>query len=323
MEETLAPEKPVGQVRRYLEAKIMRNKLSALSFVIVLMLLSGPVAANGSGKEKREFLVSADWLKNKIGKNLVLLHVGNKEEFDKEHIPGAQYISTRDVSTTREENSLTLELPPPERLKTVFENFGISNDSKIVIYWGKDWVTPSTRIFFTLETMGLSKNAYILDGGMPAWIKAGNPVTDKLAEVKPGSIKLRTRNLVATQSELVDAILNNKPIAIIDARDPKYYTGADKGSMPRAGHIPNAQNIPYSTFVTEDNFFKNKADLQELFDGAGVEKDVPVVTYCHIGQQASLAYFVARMLGYEVRIYDGSFQEWSNSEEKVVVEEPN
>lgn len=283
-------------------------------------LISTTAWAAGPAKEKKRFLVSVDWLKKNFDKNLVLLHVGNKDEFDKEHIPGAQYISTRDISTTREENSLTLELPPADRLQTLFENFGVSNKSKIVIYWGKDWVTPSTRVFFTLEYLGLSDRAYILDGGMPAWVKAGNSVTDKVEKVEPGTLKIELNELVARQPELVDAILNNKPLTIIDARDPKYYSGADKGSMPRAGHIPNAQNIPYSSFVTDDNFFMGKEALQKLFDGAGVKKDVPVVTYCHIGQQASLAYFVARMLGYEVRIYDGSFQEWSNSEEKVVVE---
>ncbi|MDH3495004.1 MAG: rhodanese-like domain-containing protein, partial [Acidobacteriota bacterium] len=125
----------------------------------------------------------------------------------------------------------------------------------------------------------------------------------------------------AKKADLLNAILNDQPIAIVDARSPKYYTGADKGSMPRAGHIPNARNIPYDSFVTDDNYFKSIKDLQALFDNAGVIKKEPVVTYCHTGQQASLAFFVARMLGYPVRLYDGSFQEWSNSEERVVVEE--
>jgi thiosulfate/3-mercaptopyruvate sulfurtransferase len=152
---------------------------------------------------------------------------------------------------------------------------------------------------------------------MPAWIKAGNPVTADLRKPSKGSLEVKTRELVAKQAELVDAVLNNKPIAIIDARASKYYSGADKGSMPRAGRIPNAQNIPYTSFVDSDNMFKSLSELEKLFSKAGVKKENPVVTYCHIGQQASLAYFAARMLGYKVRIYDGSFQEWSNSKEEI------
>lgn len=283
------------------------------------------LASEAYSNEAPAAIVSAEWLeKHQNDKNLVLLHIGSREEFDKEHILRAQYISTRDISTTSDENKLTLELPPPERLKSLFEGLGVSNDSRIVLYWGKDWITPTTRVFFTLDYMGLADNVSILDGGMAAWSAAGRGVVADVVTPVKGTFSLETNDLVAKQTELVDAILNNKPVSIIDARSPKYYTGADKGSMPRAGHIPNARNIPYTSFVTEDNTFKSMNELQALFDNAGIVKEKPVVTYCHIGQQASLAYFVAKMLGYEVRIYDGSFQEWSNSEEEVVViEEDN
>ena len=32
---------------------------------------------------------------------------------------------------------------------------GISDNSRIVVYYGKDWVTPSTRVVFTLDYAGL------------------------------------------------------------------------------------------------------------------------------------------------------------------------
>ncbi len=37
------------------------------------------------------------------------------------------------------------------------------------------------------------------------------------------------------------------------------------------------------------------------------------MTYCHIGQQGTMDYFAAKSLGYNVKLYDGSFQEWSRS----------
>lgn len=281
-------------------------------------------SAFGAAAKKQQFLVSVGWLQKHIDDpDLVVLHIGKKEDFDKEHIPGARYISSSDISTTREENDLTLEMPPLVRLKVKLERLGLSNNSRVVLYWGKDWITPTTRVFFTLDYLDLAQNVSLLDGGMPAWIAAGNPVTPDLQPPTKGRLRVKRRALVAKQAEIVDAILNNKPITIIDARDPKYYSGKEKGSMPRAGHIPNAQNIPYNTIVTDDLKFRSIKELQAMFDKAGAKKDVPVVTYCHIGQQASLAYFAARMLGYEVRIYDGSFQEWSRSDENVIVETEN
>ena len=36
-----------------------------------------------------------------------------------------------------------------------------------------------------------------------------------------------------------------------------------------------------------------------------------VVTYCWVGYRASATYLVARYLGYPARMYDGSYQDWS------------
>jgi thiosulfate/3-mercaptopyruvate sulfurtransferase len=88
--------------------------------------------------------------------------------------------------------------------------------------------------------------------------------------------------------------------------------------MPRAGHIPNARNIPFDSVVEENNKFKRESALRELFNVAGVNQRDTVATYCHIGQQASLLYFVARYLGYEAFLYDGSFDEWSRRSELPV-----
>jgi len=70
--------------------------------------------------------------------------------------------------------------------------------------------------------------------------------------------------------------------------------------MPRAGHIPGAANLPFTSLINEaDGKFKSTTALRELFERAGVETNNTVVSYCHIGQQASLLYFVARLLGYD------------------------
>ena len=89
--------------------------------------------------------------------------------------------------------------------------------------------------------------------------------------------------------------------------------------MPRGGHIPSARNIPFSSLVEDsNNKFKSVAALRELFNAAAVKAGDSVTTYCHIGQQASLLYFVARYLGYDAHLYDGSFEDWSRRTELPV-----
>ena len=89
--------------------------------------------------------------------------------------------------------------------------------------------------------------------------------------------------------------------------------------MPRGGHIPGAKNIPFSSLVDDtSNKFKSPDALRALFNTAGVKQGDSVATYCHIGQQASLLYFVARYLGYDTHLYDGSFEDWSRRPELPV-----
>src|ERR1700730_16165275 len=106
---------------------------------------------------------------------------------------------------------------------------------------------------------------------------------------------------------------------ILDARAQKFYTGGEAAQMPRGGHIPSAKNIPFSSLVEDPtNKFKSVAALRQLFSAAGVKQSDSVTTYCHIGQQASLLYFVARYLGYDAHLYDGSFEDWSRRLEMPV-----
>jgi thiosulfate/3-mercaptopyruvate sulfurtransferase len=263
-------------------------------------------------------IVTTDWLAKHLNDDgLVLLQVGDKKEYDAVHIPGAQYIQTSDISTPRGQG-LILELPPVDQLKATFEKFGVTDKSRIIIYFGKDQVTPTSRVYFTLDYLGLGDRTSMLDGGLPAWVAEKRAVTAEVGAVKTGSFTPHPNAKLVVDAAWVSGNINKPGVAILDARDAKFYTGESAGSMPRAGHIPSAKSIPFSTLVEDSNKFKNPEALRALFSTAGVKPKDSVATYCHIGQQASLLYFVARYLGYDAHLYDGSFQDWSNRSELPV-----
>lgn len=293
-------------------------KRHLLSSLLLVVILAG--ANPGARREEpAPMLVTADWVASHVqDPALVLLHVGDRKEFDQGHLPGARYLDRAAISAPRVEGSLALELPPVAQLVEAFESLGVSGTSRIVLYFGGDWVTPTTRAYFVLDYLGLGGRTSILDGGMAAWVAAGRPVTSELAAPARGRITPKPRPEIVADAEFLKANLATPSVAVVDSRLLQFYEGREKGMMPRAGRIPGARSIPFSSLAGDDNRLKGKAELKRLFAAAGVPDTATVVTYCHIGQQASLGYFVARYLGYPARLYDGSFEEWSRRPELPV-----
>src|SRR5690606_36808336 len=111
--------------------------------------------------------------------------------------------------------------------------------------------------------------------------------------------------------------LGNPHVALLEARPEDQYSGANPGAdVPRAGHIPGAVNIFWERMIhsAAEPRLRDVESLRALFREAGIEPGDTVVAYCRTGMQASYAYFVSRVLGYETRLYDGSFMDWSRRE---------
>jgi thiosulfate/3-mercaptopyruvate sulfurtransferase len=285
----------------------------ALAPFIALIALPPHPAAKATDEP---LVVSTAWLAAHLhDKDLVLFEVGRAEEYATQHIPGAQRLDYHDLSTPHDRNApptvLILELPSAARLDSVLSAKGVANDSRVVVYFASDWVTPSTRSVLTFEAAGLRGRVSLLDGGLPAWVAEGRPVTAEVPTVVPTHFTSQLRSDVIVTVDWVKDHLKSPEIALIDARDPGFYLDTIDNEMRRGGHLPGAKNLPFSSLVDDQNRLLDRATLQAKFEAAGATKGKTVVGYCHIGQQASLVWFTARYLGYDVRLYDGSFQEWS------------
>lgn len=274
-------------------------------------------AATCGGHGTRETLfVSTAWLSDHAkDSNLVVLAVGDKADYDTAHIPGSQFIELRSVSV-KSEAGLILELPPMDKLADAFSKFGVTNDSRIVVYRLTDWLTPSARIILTLDAMGLGKNAALLDGSFATWKDEGRATTKEVPVVQPGKITPCPQEDVIADLAFVKANLRQAGVRILDARDPKVYSGESRREGTVPGHIQGAGNVHYDSLLDEKTGkLKSVAELQAKFENAGVKKGDRVVTYCYIGQQASALYVVSRYLGYDTRLYDGSWDEWTKHPE--------
>lgn len=286
-----------------------------LTFALVATLMTSAVV--GATNPRDSLVISATALKKQLGDpNLVLLHVGDKAEYEAAHIPGARFVSQSDISVSDHSGKgLMLEMPPAEDLRHDLEALGISDRSHVVVYYGKDWVSPSTRVLFTLDYAGLGSRSALLDGGMDAWVKAGGAVTKVVPDAKPGSLSPLKIHPIVVNAAYVHDHLATPGIAIVDGRSASFYDGADTGSSHtrthRTGHIAGAHSVPFTEITTDALLLKSPAELTALFTKAGVKAGDTVIGYCHIGQQATAMLFAARTLGHPVMLYDGSFEDWS------------
>ena len=269
-----------------------------------LAVLTLSIAAFSHAAVRSSMLVSTDWLSGNLSDpRLVLLHVSNnRTAYDAGHLPGARFLATADFVVTRE--GVSNELPAAADLKLVFEAAGVRDGSRIVLY-GDSSLIPVTRAYFTLDYLGLGDNAALLDGGLEKWRAEGKPLSKDAPAASQGSFTPKLRpELVAQMSQVTEL---SKTAALVDARSAAEYRG-EKGS-----HIPGALNIYWMDNLTggSNQTFKQESDLRMLYEAAGIKQDRTAVAYCNSGMQATGAYFTLKYLGYNVKVYDGSFSEWT------------
>lgn len=238
----------------------------------------------------------------------MIVHVAfDKSEYDAGHIAGSRFVPFAAYAVTSAD-TLRTELPPIDSLARVFGRAGIGNASRVVIVGAP---IPATRFLLTLAATGLDAQASVLDGGIEGWREAMRPLTTESAAVTPTTPTLTPNPKMLATAADVRGIVSAGGARVLDARLPEFFTGVANNGFPRAGRIAGAASVPFNTLTRELGRMRDVKTLDRLLTAAGAAKGTPVVTYCHVGQQASLLWFAARLAGREARVYDGSFQEWS------------
>jgi thiosulfate/3-mercaptopyruvate sulfurtransferase len=281
--------------------------------VLLALFLAGSVARAQGGPQ---LLLTPAQLNSELrDPRLVLLHIGPREDYAAGHIAGARFVDLASI-TTPPSHPLPLELPDETTLRQTLESFGVSDNSKVVVVFGSNWVSIGTRLILTLQAAGLGPQTRLLDGGVRGWRRAGLPLTTaEPAPAAPGKLTIAMDRSVIVDHRFMQANTATPKVRLIDARAPMFYEGPSmemQGRKLDPGHIAGAKNLPFNSLSDDSLQFYPADELRRRFAAAGVQPGDTVAAYCHIGQQATVVLFAARLLGHPVRLYDGSMDDWES-----------
>jgi len=112
----------------------------------------------------------------------------------------------------------------------------------------------------------------------------------------------------------LDDVAKGEGLQLVDTRTVDEYNGQSEAD-DKPGHIPGAISVVWEEMVGEDGMLVcSEEKARRIFEAANIKPSDPVVTYCKIGARAAVGYLAFKRLGYDVRLFDGSYAEWEKSD---------
>jgi thiosulfate/3-mercaptopyruvate sulfurtransferase len=295
----------------------MRLARMLLTASLVLFPAQASIAS-ASTLAPDSFLVSTEWLAAHLrDPKLVILQIDmgmrGDAPFASGHIPGARELPLGAIIVDRDH--ISSEMPTVDVLRAAFEAVGVSDSSHVLVYYSNE-APSAARAVFALDYLG-QKHVLFLDGGLPKWRAEKRAMSKDAPAVAHGTLHPHARPDVIASASWIESHLKTGGLALIDTRtDGEYLGTGERHGMPSEGHIPGARQLQWEQLFVGDSGsekgapLKDRAELLNLFADR-MEKGDTVVTYCWVGYRASATYLAARSLGLPVKLYDGSYEDWS------------
>lgn len=264
-------------------------------------------------------MVNVDWLAEHLNdENLVLLDASMQKvvgrpaiEYDQPiYIPCSLRFDLETLFVNPDSN-LPHTLPDEIRFTRLAQELGIHNDSHLVIY-DNQGIYSSPRAWWMFRVMGHARVS-ILNGGLPAWLKAG--YTTQMQSSEPsekGCFQACLQPEWISSTEEVLKSLDNPHTHIIDARSAARFSGEAPEPRPglRSGHIPGSFNLPFLD-IMQDNGYQPIEMMTQSFSKLPINTDSRLIFSCGSGITACILLLAAAQVGYSnLSVYDGSWSEW-------------
>lgn len=281
-------------------------------------LLAAALLQSVTANAASEYLVSTDWLeKNLKDPKVRIIEVSVVPGvYERGHIPGAVNFAWHSDLV----DPVRRDIASQEAFQKLLRKAGVNNDSTTIIYGdNNNWFAAWGAWVF--DVYGVD-NVKLLDGGRTKWEAEGRQLDSRASTPTAGNVTVKAANkdLRAFLPDVLAAAEKRSDTQLVDIRSADEYNGkvfAPQGVQElavRAGHVPGAVNVPWGQAVAADGTFKSAEELKKVYGAVGIDGSKPIITYCRIGERSSHTWFaLKKILGYDVRNYDGSWTEYGNA----------
>jgi thiosulfate/3-mercaptopyruvate sulfurtransferase len=244
------------------------------------------------------------------------------------HLPGAVYVDLDSQLAGKPGAGGRHPLPETADFQSAMRAAGVRTDTDVVVYDDAD-ASVAARAWWMLRYYGHDR-VRVLDGGLRAWMAAGQPVSTQDVGPRSGDFTARQGQLpvldAAGAAELARSGI------LLDARAPARYRGETEPVDPVAGHIPGAVSAPTAENVTSVGLFRPAAELRARFASLGIKvldddadsgaadagpgsahpaSSAPQVgAYCGSGVMAAHELLALKVAGIHAALYVGSWSAW-------------
>jgi thiosulfate/3-mercaptopyruvate sulfurtransferase len=278
----------------------------------------------GEGKVK---LVTSDWLEDHLpDDNMTILDVQpNVHDYIKEHIPGAIHLNEGILRVPA--HGFPTSYGPQACLQESFRRVGLEADSPVVVYTGKGAFSgwgdglAQTMMAYSLAKFG-HNTVYVLDGGLDKWKSEGRTLSQEFPSVDPSQFSIDLRGEYPIGYEEFKRVKDRDDVVVLDARPAKVYEG--QGPWRKPGHIPGAISLPWRSLMDDGNpmLLKPNDELIDILEQHNIDRNQTIICSCGTGREATNEFILFKWyFEYpDVRLYEGSYTEWTAYPENETVE---
>ncbi|MFU8811482.1 MAG: sulfurtransferase [Balneolaceae bacterium] len=291
-----------------------------LSVIILLFLIAGCTAEQNHLLESypnAHLLVDAAALEQELQDGDLFL-IDTRPSIENGVIPGAVHFPA--VSSLSDpDHEIEHFLVDVESFEQMMQEIGLNNDDRVILYDDGNALSAA-RLFYALDYYGFG-NASILNGGLQGWLADGYSTDEEPQPTTRGSFSVSVQENLSCDITYLRSVIDDPNVIVFDARSEGEFTGTDRRAL-KGGHIPNAVNLEWNSVLEQDGvpYFRSAAAIQAQYLAMGITPDKEVIPHCHTNVRGSHAYFTLRLMGYDsVRPYEGSWSEYGNLEDSVVM----